>query len=169
MLMGPKKVFKENDNLLINLVFSNEKQMSVKFTVKRNVKDIDMDVEMDHGDMGMMDVDTWLPNTWWMPPMHNVWNTNDFYQLVIMWSIMMIAMMSPSIIPTVLMFATVNKAKQKNNLQYTPTYIFYFGYLISWILFSIAISITQYPLHQISLMNPMMASMNNYFSGLFLY
>ena len=97
--------------------------MSVKFTVKRNVKDIDMDVEMDHGDMGMMDVDTWLPNTWWMPPMHNVWNTNDFYQLVIMWSIMMIAMMSPSIIPTVLMFATVNKAKQKNNLQYTPTYI----------------------------------------------
>jgi predicted metal-binding membrane protein len=78
----------------------------------------------------------------------------------------MIAMMSPSIIPTVLMFATVNKAKQKNNLQYTPTYIFYFGYLISWILFSIAISITQYPLHQISLMNPMMASMNNYFSGL---
>jgi len=166
MLMGPKKVFKENDNLLINLVFSNDKQMSVKFTVKRNVKDIDMDVAMDHGDMGMMDVDTWLPNTWWMPPMHNVWNTNDFYQLVIMWSIMMIAMMSPSIIPTVLMFATVNKAKQKNNLQYTPTYIFYFGYLIAWILFSIAISITQYPLHQISLMNPMMASMNNYFSGL---
>lgn len=168
MLMGPLKVFKEDDNVIINLIFANGKQMSVDFTVKRNVMDMEMDIDMDHGDMGMMDVDTWLPNTWWMPPMHNVWSSNDFYQLVIMWSIMMVAMMSPSIIPTVLMFATVNKAKQKNNLQYAPTYIFYFGYLLAWILFSIAISIIQYPLHQISLMNPMMASMNNYFSGLVL-
>ena len=166
MLMGPLKVFKEDDNVTINLIFANGKKMSVDFTVKRNV--MDMDIDMDHGDMGMMDVDTWLPNTWWMPPMHNVWSSNDFYQLVIMWAIMMVAMMSPSIIPTVLMFATVNKAKQKNNLQYTPTYIFYFGYLIAWVLFSLGISIIQYPLHQISLMNPMMASMNNYFSGLVL-
>ncbi len=166
MLMGPLKVFKEDDNVIINLIFTNGKQMSVDFVVKKNVMDMDMDVDMDHGDMGMMDVDTWLPNTWWMPPMHNVWSSNDFYQLVIMWAIMMVAMMSPSIIPTVLMFATVNKAKQKNNLQYTPTYIFYFGYLIAWVLFSIAISIIQYPLHQINLMNPLMASMNNYFSAL---
>lgn len=166
MLMGPLKVFKEDDSVIINLIFTNGKQMSVDFIVKRNVMDMDMDVDMDHGDMGMMDVDTWLPNTWWMPPMHNVWSSNDFYQLVIMWAIMMVAMMSPSIIPTVLMFATVNKAKQKNNLQYTPTYIFYFGYLIAWVLFSIAISIIQYPLHQINLMNPFMASMNSYFSAL---
>ena len=166
MLMGPLKVFKEDDSVIINLIFTNGKQMSVDFIVKRNVMDMDMDVDMDHGDMGMMDVDTWLPNTWWMPPMHNVWSSNDFYQLVIMWAIMMVAMMSPSIIPTVLMFATVNKAKQKNNLQYTPTYIFYFGYLITWVLFSIAISIIQYPLHQINLMNPFMASMNSYFSAL---
>jgi predicted metal-binding membrane protein len=118
-------------------------------------------------DMGSKD-ETWLPNTYWMPPMDNNWGTNDFYQLVIMWIIMMIAMMSPSIIPTVLMFATVNKSKQKNNLQYTPTYVFYFGYLIAWVLFSIGISIIQYPLHQVSLMNPMMSSINNYLSGLVL-
>jgi predicted metal-binding membrane protein len=69
--------------------------------------------------------ETWLPDTYWMPPMDNNWGTNDFYQLIVMWIIMMIAMMSPSIIPAVLMFATVNKAKQKNNLQYTPTYILF--------------------------------------------
>ena len=111
---------------------------------------------------------TWLPDTYWMPPMNNSWSTNDFYQLIVMWSIMMIAMMSPSIIPTVLMFATVNKAKKNNNLQYSPTYIFYFGYLASWVLFSIGISIIQYPLHQVSLMNPMMASINGIFSGIVL-
>ena len=111
---------------------------------------------------------TWLPNTYWMPPMNNNWSSNDFYQLIVMWAIMMVAMMSPSIIPTVLMFATVNKSKRKNNLQYTPTYIFYFGYLVSWILFSIGISIIQYPLHQVSLMNPMMASINGIFSAIIL-
>ena len=111
---------------------------------------------------------TWLPNTYWMPPMNNNWSSNDFYQLIVMWAIMMVAMMSPSIIPTVLMFATVNKSKRKNNLQYTPTYIFYFGYLVSWILFSIGISIIQYPLHQVSLMNPMMASINGIFSAIVL-
>ena len=100
--------------------------------------------------------------------MNNNWSSNDFYQLIVMWAIMMVAMMSPSIIPTVLMFATVNKSKRKNNLQYTTTYIFYFGYLVSWILFSIGISIIQYPLHQVSLMNPMMASINGIFSAIVL-
>ena len=133
------------------------------------------EMKMDMGDKSqcsdmMMNTSsaTWLPNTYWMPPMNNDWSSNDFYQLIVMWAIMMVAMMSPSIIPTVLMFATVNKSKRKNNLQYTPTYIFYFGYLVSWILFSTGISIIQYPLHQVSLMNPMMASINGIFSAIVL-
>ncbi len=133
------------------------------------------EMKMDMGDKSqcsdmMMNTSstTWLPNTYWMPPMNNNWSSNDFYQLIVMWAIMMVAMMSPSIIPTVLMFATVNKSKRKNDLQYTPTYIFYVGYLVSWILFSIGISIIQYPLHQVSLMNPMMASINGIFSAIVL-
>jgi len=130
------------------------------FTMDSNMSSMPMDINT-------MST-TWLPNTYWMPPVDNNWGSNDFYQLIIMWIIMMTAMMSPSIIPTVLMFATVNKSKQKNNLQYTPTYIFYFGYLIAWVLFSIVISVIQYPLHQVSLMNPMMSSINNYLSGIVL-
>ena len=129
---------------------------------------MDADGESQCSNMITTSSQTWLPDTYWMPPMNNSWSTNDFYQLIVMWSIMMIAMMSPSIIPTVLMFATVNKAKKNNNLQYSPTYIFYFGYLASWVLFSIGISIIQYPLHQVSLMNPMMASINGVFSGIVL-
>ena len=33
--------------------------------------------------------------------MNNVWSFNDFYQLFVMWAIMMIAMMSPSIVGSV--------------------------------------------------------------------
>ena len=133
---------------------------------------MDSKTEMNMDSKTEMNMDSnnksWLPNTYWMPPINNNWGSNDFYQLILMWIIMMIAMMSPSIIPAVLMFATVNLTKKKKNLHYTPTYIFYFGYLIAWILFSIGISIIQYPLHLVSLMNPMMSSINNYLSGIVL-
>ena len=143
------------------------------FTMDSNMSNMDM-MKMDMGSKSEMKMDmgskskTWLPDTYWMPPLNNDWSSNDFYQLIVMWIIMMIAMMSPSIIPTVLMFATVNKSKQKNNMKYTPTYIFYFGYLIAWIIYSIGISTIQYPLHQVSLMNTMMLSINNYLSGIVL-
>ena len=74
----------------------------------------DMKMDKSMGDMKMdksMGDKTWLPNTYWMPPMNNVWSFNDFYQLFVMWAIMMIAMMSPSIVGSVLMYAKVNKAK----------------------------------------------------------
>ena len=133
---------------------------------------MDSKTEMNMDSKTEMNMDSnnksWLPNTYWMPPIDNNWGSNDFYQLILMWIIMMIAMMSPSIIPAVLMFATVNLTKKKKNLHYTPTYIFYFGYLIAWILFSIGISIIQYPLHLVSLINPMMSSINNYLSGIVL-
>ena len=156
-----------------------QSEMKMEMGDKSQCSTMDMkpqsEMKMDMGDKSqcsdmMMNTSsaTWLPNTYWMPPMNNNWSSNDFYQLIVMWAIMMVAMMSPSIIPTVLMFATVNKSKRKNNLQYTPTYIFYFGYLVSWILFSIGISIIQYPLHQVSLMNPMMASINGIFSAIVL-
>ena len=142
------------------------------FTMDSNMSNMNMNIDMNPKSEMKIDMnsksETWLPNTYWMPPINNNWSSNDFYQLIAMWMIMMFAMMSPSIIPTVLMFATVNKSKKKNNQQYTPTYIFYFGYLIAWIIYSIGISIIQYPLHQVSLMNPMMLSINNYLSGIVL-
>ena len=153
-----------------NMSHMNMKGIGMGMDMKpKSEMKMDMGDESQCSDM-MMNTSstTWLPNTYWMPPMNNNWSSNDFYQLIVMWAIMMVAMMSPSIIPTVLMFATVNKSKRKNNLQYTPTYIFYFGYLVSWILFSIGISIIQYPLHQVSLMNPMMASINGIFSAIVL-
>ena len=156
MDMGQMKMDMEKDS---GMKMDMEKDSGMKMDMEK-----DSGMKMDMNEKGT----SWLPSTYWMPPMDNNWATNDFYQLIMMWIIMMIAMMSPSIIPTVLMFATVNKSKQKNDLQFTPTYIFYFGYLIAWIIYSIIISTIQYPLHQVSLMNPMMSSINNYLSGIVL-
>ena len=154
------------------LFIMDSNMSSMNMDIPKVEMNMDSKTEMNMDSKTEMNMDSkntsWLPNTYWMPPMDNNWGSNDFYQLIMMWIIMMIAMMSPSIIPAVLMFATVNQAKKKKNLHYTPTYIFYFGYLIAWILFSIGISVIQYPLHQVSLINPMMSSINNYLSGIVL-
>ena len=34
----------------------------------------------------------------WMPPMGNMWTLSDFFLLFMMWAVMMIAMMTPSIL-----------------------------------------------------------------------
>ena len=67
-----------------------------------------------------------------------------------------------------LMYAKVNKAKIEQGLQYTPTFIFYFGYLIAWVIYSLVISIIQYPLQLEALMNPMLASVSQTLSAIVL-
>ena len=111
---------------------------------------------MQHMDM----VDMWMP-----PPDTRAWQLYDFWMLFFMWTVMMVAMMTPSILPMVSLFVTVSKRKRANFQVYVPTYIFLSGYLIAWILFSIAISALQYPLHMAGWLNPMMDSRSYLLSG----
>ena len=103
----------------------------------------------------------------WMPPRAGTraWTLYDFYMLFAMWAVMMIAMMTPSVLPMVSMYVTVNKSKRVKGQAYTPTFIFLSGYLIAWALFSVVISVTQYPLHTVGLLNPMMDSRSYLLSG----
>jgi predicted metal-binding membrane protein len=103
----------------------------------------------------------------WMPPKGGtrLWTSWDFFMLFSMWLIMMLAMMSPTAVPMVMMFATVNKNKKRKNQPYAPTFIFLAGYLAAWTLFSILASLIQWPLHEIGLLNPMMNSRSYIFSG----
>tara|TARA_R110001606_G_scaffold395664_1_gene568325 strand:- start:5753 stop:6577 length:825 start_codon:yes stop_codon:yes gene_type:complete len=103
----------------------------------------------------------------WMPPLagSRPWGLYDFWMLFVMWTVMMVAMMTPSVIPMVLMYTAVNKGKQKKGLPYSPTFIFLSGYLVAWSLFSIVASAVQYPLHESGLLNPMMNSRSYLLSG----
>ena len=103
----------------------------------------------------------------WMPPRAGTaaWTLYDFWMLFLMWAVMMIAMMVPSVLPMVTLFVTVSQNKRKLGQQYVPTFIFLLGYLIVWILFSVAISVVQYPLHTAGLLNPMMDSRSYLLSG----
>ena len=103
----------------------------------------------------------------WMPPQvgSRVWTGFDFFMLFLMWFTMMIAMMTPTIVPMVMMFTTVNKSKKQKQQPYAPTSLFLIGYLLAWGLFSIVVSLIQWPLHESGLLNPMMNSRSYLLSG----
>ena len=74
-------------------LFSMDSNMS-HMNMDMDMGQMKMDMEKDSGmkmdmekDSGMkMDMNekgsSWLPSTYWMPPMDNNWVTNDFYQLI---------------------------------------------------------------------------------------
>lgn len=102
----------------------------------------------------------------WMPPMGAIsWTAEDFLMLFIMWATMMVAMMTPSILPMVSMFATLNRNRRNRGQLYTPTFVFVAGYLFAWTGFSVLATVVQWPLHTTDLLNPMMNSRSFLLSG----
>ncbi|MCG6964991.1 MAG: DUF2182 domain-containing protein [Chromatiaceae bacterium] len=105
----------------------------------------------------------------WMPPVASApWAAWDYFMLFLMWATMMVAMMTPSTLPMVTMFATLNRNRRHRQQSYTPTFIFVAGYLIVWTGFSVLATIAQWPLHASGLLNPMMDSRSYLLSGLVL-
>lgn len=70
-------------------------------------------------------------------PMTGNWAVTDFIFLFLMWFIMMIAMMTPSIAPLILLFAMVNRQKQQQQNPYVPSGYLFAGYYVVWAIFSL--------------------------------
>lgn len=105
----------------------------------------------------------------WMPPTASAsWAAWDYFMLFVMWATMMVAMMTPSTLPMVAMFTTLNRNRHKRQQPYAPTFIFVTGYLLAWAGFSVLATIAQWPLHTAGLLNPMMDSRSYLLSGLVL-
>ena len=80
-------------------------------------------MEMDKGGLDMQEGKSYTMNMnqessmlteilTWMPPMGNIWMFSDFFLLFMMWSVMMIAMMTPSILPMLMLYTTLNSRKK---------------------------------------------------------
>tara|TARA_Y100000768_G_scaffold384010_1_gene367234 strand:- start:1640 stop:2512 length:873 start_codon:yes stop_codon:yes gene_type:complete len=101
----------------------------------------------------------------WMPPMGNMWLISDFFLLFMMWAVMMIAMMTPSILPMLMLFTALNARKKTQGQESTSTMILLSGYLSSWVLFSLFITMPQYYLHTNGFLNMMMEPMHAYLAA----
>jgi predicted metal-binding membrane protein len=85
------------------------------------------------------------------------WTLRDAGLLLLMWSVMMIAMMTPAIAPMVTAFATINRRRRDRGAAFVRTPIFVAGYLLAWTGFSALASGLQIALHTVDLLDPMMA------------
>ena len=89
----------------------------------------------------------------------------NFLILFLMWSVMMIAMMSPSILPATTVFSAFNKHKKAQQQPYVKTYIFVVGYLAAWVACSVLFALMQLGLSTAGVLDSAMKSNNLLLSG----
>lgn len=106
------------------------------------------------GDMGAM-----------MIPRDESWRAGDFSFQFGMWAVMMVAMMTPSAAPMILVFATVQRQRREQQKPFVPASVFVAGYLLAWAGFAAAATSAQWALHSAALLSPMMESTSAVLGG----
>jgi predicted metal-binding membrane protein len=86
------------------------------------------------------------------------WGAMDVVLLFVMWSVMMVAMMTPSAAPMMLAFLTVNHGRQKTNRPLLPLGFFLGGYLVVWTAYSAVATLAQWGLHEAALLSTTMSA-----------
>ncbi|MDR8389516.1 DUF2182 domain-containing protein [Aliifodinibius sp. S!AR15-10] len=94
------------------------------------------------------------------------WDLYDFLMMFIMWTVMMIAMMTPSATPMVLMFYKVHIKRKEENGVLLPTFMFLGAYLVVWTGFSLLATLAQWGLHSVALLSPMMVATSPLLGGM---
>jgi len=92
----------------------------------------------------------------------------DFWTTFLMWTVMMVGMMVPSVAPMVLAFATINRKRGAQGGPYVPTAVFLSGYLLAWTGFSAVAALAQWALFRASLLNPHTQTIGPWLAGLLL-
>jgi predicted metal-binding membrane protein len=101
-------------------------------------------------------------------PMTPEWTSTDFILLFLMWLVMMIAMMTPSVAPLILVFARVNRERKQQDHPFVSAGYLITGYFLVWGVFSLAATSLQWLLQQISLLNPEMKTTNKILGSIIL-
>lgn len=98
-------------------------------------------------------------------PNQQAWQSGDFILTFMMWAVMMVAMMTPSATPMILMFARLNRQRQSDQTPIPATMVFLLGYLLVWISFSAVATFVQWGLHSAALLSPEMVNVTPLLGG----
>jgi predicted metal-binding membrane protein len=101
-------------------------------------------------------------------PITRAWRSGDFLLTFMMWAVMMVAMMTPSATPMILMFARVNRQRQAEHPPLPATIVFLLGYLMVWSSFSAGATVVQWSLHSAALLSPEIISVSPILGGILL-
>ena len=121
-----------------------------------------------------------LGYTWWlatgfdmsglMSPVYVPWSRGYFTFMLVMWIVMMIGMMTPSVALMVLLYAAIAR---QNSVQpnatrhaFAPPGWFFAGYLLAWAAFAAVATLLQWLLEWLALVTPMMAGTSRALGGI---
>ena len=99
-------------------------------------------------------------------PMTPEWTYIDFILLFLMWLVMMIAMMTPSVSPLILVFATINRQRKQQDHPFINAAFLMAGYFLVWAAFSLTATALQWLLQQMSLLSPDMKTTSKIFGSI---
>lgn len=92
-------------------------------------------------------------------------STDGFWHLFGMWTVMQIAMMSPTAVPMILMHTKVQRSRYSEQSPVPQTVIFFLGYIIVWTAFSAVFAGIQVWMQSKSLLTPFMSSASPWLAG----
>jgi predicted metal-binding membrane protein len=124
--------------------------------------------DMDMGGMDMTGFRTIPAGTGIMAPAPGPWGLLELALVFIMWAVMMIGMMIPSVTPMILIHARVARQAAAQHKPFPATLWFAAGYLLAWIGFALAATSAQWALERLSLLTPMMEIATNTLGALVL-
>jgi predicted metal-binding membrane protein len=93
------------------------------------------------------------------------WRWIDVGMLTVMWVVMMVAMMTPTATPMILIFSMVHRQRAAESRPAVPTAVFLLGYLAVWTVLSVLAALVQEWLHVAALLSPMMATTSPILTG----
>src|SRR5260370_16446016 len=94
------------------------------------------------------------------------WHTIEFAFVFVMWAVMMVGMMTPSVAPLILLYARVGRQAAALHQPFATSAFLAGGYLSAWIVFSFAATIAQWAVERQGWLTPAMSSESNTFGGL---
>src|SRR5215472_4982017 len=118
---------------------------------------------MDMGDFRMLPSGMGL-----MVQAHTPWLAMEFGYVFLMWTVMMVGMMTPSAVPMILMYPRAGRQTEAQGTSFAATAWFAAGYFLVWVAFALLATLVQWALERAGLLDNAMATTNNVL-GAFLF
>lgn len=103
-----------------------------------------------------------------MAPSFQPWNAADFLLMWLMWTVMMVGMMLPSVAPMVLINARVDRHALAQGKPFAASGWFVTGYVLSWAGFSLLATSAQWGLEKAALLSPATMAADQLVGGMIL-
>src|SRR6516162_1778626 len=101
-----------------------------------------------------------------MMPAHVPWRAMEFAFVFVMWTVMMVGMMTPSAAPMFLMYARVGRQTAAHGTPFAATVWFGAGYFLVWTACALLATFVQWAFERTVLLDNAMASTSNVVGGL---